>query len=225
MSEENKKLIEDIKKDLPEAKKMAFRNYHWYLLRTWLIFISTFIITLIIGFIIGFYAPSPTSINVIDFEDIAKTLIAPSVTMNGLFITIVPVVAFFYMAEIKDNQKEEEEQFRELKKDFKEDEDLKVINTARGLTHAFYHNFKSGILRYVRTFLFVSLMLLITLLTLYVGLSHSMPSLFVLFDTIVLLTVFTGVFPIIAYALYSPTLKLKTYIIPEKIVEKIEYEG
>jgi len=96
-----------------------------------------------------------------------------------------------------------------------------VIDSAYDLSYTFWHNVRSGVLRYVRTYLVVSILSLFVLLYLFVVASSA---LFLLADLCLLLFILTGVFPIIDVALYKPALKLVRYIIPERIIEKIEYE-
>jgi hypothetical protein len=49
-------------------------------------------------------------------NNLASSLIAPSITMNGLFITFTPVIAFFFLSEIKDLEKESEAEQENIKK-------------------------------------------------------------------------------------------------------------
>jgi hypothetical protein len=227
MSEEDKKTIDYLKKELPELKKAAFKNYHLFLLKIWLIPIGVIFAVLAICFVIGGYFPSktPPLLSPSDLEIVAQTSIAPSMTISGLFVTIMPVITFFFITEIKDSQREEEEKYENMKSKFKETEDLKVINDTDNLTNALYHNFRSGILRYLRTYLAGSLMSLFVMLCSYIGFSRIQMALYIFVDIACLAIVFMGIFPIVIIALNLPTLKLKTYVIPQQIVEQIEYES
>jgi hypothetical protein len=62
---------------------------------------------------------------------------------------------------------------------------------------------------------------LFSLLMMYLALSSGQ---FIAIDIFLLFSILTWIFPIISTALYSPLMKLKTYVIPEKIVEEIGYE-
>lgn len=221
-ADEKKKEIEEMKKKIPELEEIAFKNYHWVLLKAWLLFIILIPIGLILGIVVFHFIPVDISpLEPSKIEEIAKTLIAPSVTMNGLFIAFVPVISFFYIEEIKENQKDVKEGLQEEKKRFKENEDLKTIDYFFDLAFTLWHNIRSGVLKYTRTYLSVSILSLFYLVIFYVALS---PIIFMLADACLLIIILTGVFPIINFALYKPTLKLRTYFIPERIVKKIEYE-
>jgi hypothetical protein len=141
--------------------------------------------------------------------------------MNGLFVAFVPVISFFYIAEIKEIQKRSEEDLLEDKKQFTEAEDLKVADSALNLVRAFWHNYRTGVLKYTRTFLIVSLVSLFSLLFLYMALDSG---LFITIDIFLLFSILCGIFPIVSTALDRPTLKLKTHVIPARVEQTIEYE-
>ena len=211
-----------MKKEIPELEEIAFKNYHRALLKKWLLLITLIPIGVILGIVVfHFISVHVSPLEPSKIEEIAKTLVAPSVTVNGLFIAFVPVISFFYIEEIKEKQKDVKEELQEEKKRFKENEDLKTIDYVYGLASTLWHNIRSGVLKYTRTYLSVSILSLFYLVIFYVVLS---PTIFILADVCLLVIILTGVFPIIDIALYKPALKLATYVIPEKIVKEIEYE-
>lgn len=215
--------IEEMKKKLPELEESAFKNYHWVLLRIWLIMIALIGFVLLLGLLMDIFVhfPPVTPLDPSEIEEMARVLLAPSITMNGLFITFVPIISFFFIEEVKEHQKIILELWTEQEKRFERGEDLEVVNRFYGLEHILGHNIRSGVLRYTRTYLIISLFSLFFILQLYILLS---PALFILFDTTLLLIIFTGIFPIISIALYKPALRLVKYVIPEKIVTRIEPE-
>lgn len=223
MSEESKKKIEDMKGTISELKKFAFKNYHWFLLKKWLLIVGGLLIGLFVGLVVSYFVPTPSSAHFPQskIDDIAKSVISPSITMNGLFVAFVPVISFFYIAEIKEIQKRSEEDLLEDKKQFTEAEDLKVVDSALNLVRAFWHNYRTGVLKYTRTYLIVSLVSLFSLLFLYVALDSG---LFITIDIFLLISILCGIFPIISTALDRPTLKLKTHVIPARVEQTIEYE-
>ena len=137
--------------------------------------------------------------------DIAKSIIAPSITMNGLFTTFFPVIGFFYVAEIDGKRKEGEAEIKEQVEDYIEnyfeasrEDDLKIFNHTLELTHTFWENLRNGFLKYIATCIIVSVLSLLSLLLLYVFLS---PAQFILFDIPLLSTIAIGILPIIQVAM------------------------
>lgn len=223
MVQENKNTIENMKKYIVDIKKWAFKNYHWVLLKQWLMIIGSLLVGVFLAIIIIYFVPMPTNLHYSQskIDDIAKSVISPSITMNGLFVAFVPVISFFYIAEIRDRQKQAEEDLLEVRKQFTEAEDLKVIDSASTLVDAFWHNYRTGVLRYTRSYLATSIVSLFVLLFLYMSLDSG---LFITIDLFLLFSILSGVFPIMAVALDRPSLKLKTYVVPAKVEERIEYE-
>ena len=220
---EKAKEIEEMRKKIPELEESAFTNYHWILLKIWLKMIALIGFGLFLGVLVIIFVPFPpvTPLEPYKIEEMARVLLAPSITMNGLFITFVPIISFFFIEEVKEHQKIILELWTEQEKKFQREDDLEVVNRFYGLDHILRHNIRSGVLRYTRTYLIISLFSLFFVLQLYTILS---PALFILVDTTLLLVIFTGIFPIISTALYKPALRLVRYVIPEKIVTRIEPE-
>jgi len=217
-------IIKDMEKEIPMIKEWAFKDYHKLLLKKWLYPVVSVLIGFFGGIVLNFFVPLPSSsiFEQFDTEAIATSIIAPSITVNGLFVTFVPVIGFFFIAEIKENQREAEEHLKAIKESFNKKEHLKVINTVNSLTHAFWHNFRVGVLRYIRSFLAVSIVSLFMQIFVYMSLSRVY---FLAFELLLLISLILGVYPIISFALDKPAYKLRRYVIvPEKVLEKIEYE-
>lgn len=168
MSGKRKKTIEDIRKRIPELKEMAFKSYYRVLLKKWLLSVAGIFVGVVIGSVLVYVVPIPSlpyAPSTID--DLAKSIIGPSVTVNVLCVTFVPVISFFYSAEIKETQREAEMEIKEIREEFTETEDLKVVNSAYDLVNAFWYNFRIGVLKYTRIYLISSLCSLFVLLVLY----------------------------------------------------------
>ena len=97
-----------------------------------------------------------------------------------------------------------------------------MIDSVYNLYYTYWHNVRSGILKYIRTLITISLFSLFILIWLYVVVNSAV---FMTIDIFLLITILLGVLPIINLALYEPPLKLVRYIVPERIVEKIKYEN
>ena len=224
-NDKKKKDIEDMKKRIPKLKKLAFENYYRVLLKQWLIPIGFVVIGSFIGLVVAPFVPLPSlSSTPSDIQNIAETVIAPSITMCGLFITFVPVISFFYIQELKEEQKEAIESLQEEKKRFSEEEDLRIVNSVYDLVHTFWYNLRIGILKYVRTYLIVAIFTLFFIAYLYIILSLVSAALFIVTDICLLVIILSGVFPIIKVALLKPARILVRHVISQEIVEKIEYE-
>lgn len=207
IEEKKRKELAFIESAKPQLKKWASVNYHRKLLKQWLYSIVGIATGGVLGLVLSHILPFQGGplLTASEIENLARAFVAPSITMNGLFITFVPVISFFYMAEIKEDERRNEEAFQEDMKEITE-ENLKALRSLLSLAHAFWHNFRAGILRYTRSYLIVSLLSLFALLILYIALS---PAQFVFADILLLATILTGVFPIINVALNKPILDLK----------------
>lgn len=224
VDEKEDKDIEEMRRAIPELEETAFRNFYWILLRTWLIFIIVLPIGMVIGEVILPYFNwlSITPLEPSKVEEMANSILGPSVTIYGLSVTFVPVISFFFINEIKEKQQELKEEWKDHRKKYKKEEDLKVVNSIYNLSHTLWHNIRSGVLKYTRTHLVVSIFSLILLMPLYI---LTVPRVFLAIDFILLIIILAGSFPVIMMALYKPALRLVKYVIPERIVTKIEYEN
>lgn len=228
-NEKKKKDIEEMRKRMPELKRLAFENFYWLLLKQWLIAIATVVISAVVGVFLGVvlshFVQLPISpLSASDIHDLARTIIAPSITTYGFFITSVPVISFFYIQEIKEERKETMEFLEKKKKRFTEKEDLKIVNSVYGLYDTFWYNLRIGVLKYVRTYLAVGIITLFLVTYLYLMLSFAYEGLFIVIDICLLVIILSGIFPIIISALSRPPRILVRYVISQEFVEKIEYE-
>jgi hypothetical protein len=225
-NKKKKKDIEEMKNRMPELKRLAFSNYYWALLKQWLTAIGFIIAGVSLGVVLSFIAPPlpnlPLSSS--NIQDIAKTIIAPSITTYGFFLTSVPVISFFYIQEIKEEQKQVMASLLEEKKRFTDEEDLKIVNSAYTYSDTFWYNLRIGVLKYVRTYLIVGVSALFSLTYLYFLLSLVNAALFILIDISLMVIILTGIVPIVNVALSKPARKLVRYVISREIVERIELE-
>jgi len=209
MEEESKAKLENLKKLIPKIQEDALQDYYKMFYKKWLYFLVCLAFGLIAGYFVSLGLPSNFISVSNTASDIAKTLIAPSITINGLFVTFLPIIGFFYISDIKESQKEDEAAFREDTKEFKAEEDLKTVNSALVFRHTYWYNLRVGVLKYVRLHVVISLFSLIILIFAYIVLS---PKTFVAVDIFLLLSILSGIFPIILAALTKPTLVLYTVI-------------
>ena len=217
----NTSVLEHLKNENVKLKEAAFKNYHYVLLKKWLIIIGAVFAGFFIGLAVSYFSPSAVSSNGQTlFESLTPTLIAPSITVNGLFITLTPVISFFFLSEIKDMEKESREDEEEIRKEIGDDKEaLKELDNMVKYEHVFFHNLRSGILNYVRTYVSIALVSLFILLMTYVLNSV----LFFVADILILGVLLTGVFPIISVALYKPVLTLVTIFLKDGKKEIITY--
>lgn len=215
-------VLEWLKRTNSKLKVEAFKNYHYILLKKWILSLGLVIIGLIIGLATGYFDLiniSPIEPTLI--ENLATTIIAPSITINGLFITITPVISFFFLSEAKEMEKESRQELEEIKEDIGEEKEaLSEFENMVKYEHAFFYNLRCGILNYVRTYITIALSSLLFLFMAYVLLN---PPLFLLADVIVVVILLTGIFPIISIALYKPGLTLVTIFLRDGKKEIITY--
>jgi hypothetical protein len=99
------------------------------------------------------------------------------------------------------------------------EEALKELDNMITYEHVFFHNLRSGILNYVRTYVSIALLSLFVLFATYIINSV----LFFVADILILCLLLTGVFPIISVALYKPVLTLVTIFLKDGKKELIMY--
>jgi len=239
-SNENKENdeLKKLKMEIPLLEEIADKNYHHELLKMWGITIGFFLIALLVGLCLGLLSSNYVSVPQITvdrskIEDITKTVFTASVTVSGLILGFVPVVSFFFVRELKEEQKfirqqrnKQIEKYENQKEDENREDNLNTINTYYGLHLMLYRNLRSGILNYLRTYLLISLFLLFCLLILFFPMILNDLALFFIFvNTLFAVVILTGISPIVQIALAEPTYRIVTYIIPEKIVKRIEPES
>lgn len=144
--------------------------------------------------------------------------------MNGLFITFTPVIAFFFLSEIKEMEKESQANSEKIKKIVDqegEEEALNEFNHMVNYEHAFFHNFRSGLIKYVGTYITLALGSLLLLFFTYALLSSPF---FLITDIMVLVILLVGVFPIVSVAFNKPVLTLITFNFVDRKQEIITYD-
>jgi len=239
-SNENKENdeLKKLKMEIPPLEEIANKNYHHELLKMWGITIGVFLIALLVGLCLGLLILNYVSVPQITvdrskIEDITKTVFTASVTVSGLILGFVPVVSFFFVRELKEGERfirqqrnKQIEKYENQKEDENREDNLNTINTYYGLHLMLYRNLRSGILNYLRTYLLISLFLLFYLLILFFPMILNDLALFFIFiNTLFAVVILTGISPIVQIALAEPTYRIVTYIIPEKIIKRIEPES
>jgi hypothetical protein len=213
-----KSTLDWLKKQNAELREAAFKNYHHVLLKRWLLTIVLLFVGGSIGLALGLIAGTNSStsglpIGTAFLDNLAKTLIAPSVTINGLFITFMPVICFFFLSQFKEMEKESQVDIEELRKNVAyEEAEIEELQIRSKYEHVFFHNFRSGIINYLRTYVTLALFSLIFLIIVYVTLSSVF---FLFFDIVVLASLLTGIAPIITVVLNESTLRPITIFFKE----------
>jgi hypothetical protein len=76
----NPTILEQLKNENSKLKEAAFQNYHYVLLKKWLIIIGGVFTGALIGFAAGYFSPSSLSSNAqTSFDSLIPTIIAPLV--------------------------------------------------------------------------------------------------------------------------------------------------
>jgi hypothetical protein len=203
-SEEESQKVDQLKKDLNDLQEKVYKDFYWFLLRYWILSIIVISAASIAGSIVPISIPHSN----INFENVAGSIIAPSITVNGLFLTLIPVLSFFLVNQTRTQEKEEPENFcqkcenrsvcQKYVKDFSSN-----INKVR---RDYYHNLRSGVLRYTRTYVNVAILSLILIFSAYIGLSAKY---FITMDILLLSALAMGIIPILSIALYEEPIKFK----------------
>jgi hypothetical protein len=195
---------------LVEHEKQSRKNYFRFLIRQWLILIGCVCAVFLVGFIVIEYLYSQNLILTSSITlDTAKVLVGPCITINGLLITLMPVIAFFCVREVEESQKINDDRLKD--KEGKRDPGIGLIVTQiRVYMRQTSHNTKVGVLKYVRVHIIVSLISLLILILGYVGLTSTNPLYFIGIDFILLSLLVSGVLPIISVALSETFISEKS---------------
>lgn len=199
----------------PELEKLAYVNSYGSLLSKWLKY-STLIWFLIsiVSIVTPFLHLPLLNFDPTKTGDIAKSILAPSVTIIGLLVSFSPVVGFFSVTEMKENRKESKQLIKEdienlNEKDIDEESresDLQTLNKMNKLFETIWVNLQSGVLNYIATFIVVAIIMLILVIVGYIVFNSVQ---FILFDLSLLLTIIAGIIPIIQSGLIKSKLEPK----------------
>jgi len=228
VDEENEELGK-LREEISEWQKLAdaSKNYYREMIKCWIIGIAIILVTIIVAILLGFlisgmlpYSMPESERNRILFEikNMVPFIFSATLTANGVIIGFVPACSFFFLREIREDQHELEHEWKEEKKT-KEDEGERwdLISTIYALRSVILHNLRSGVKKYTRTYVFVSIFLQVYTVFFYATMSvYGMAPLFIMIEIIFLMVIFFGLLPVIYIALYQPALRLVRIGIVEK---------
>jgi hypothetical protein len=215
--------IVEMKKRVKDAEKTINENAYHILLKRWATFVAvTLTIALVtagIGIIIALQYPQtiPSGLlSQIKIESIVGTILGPSVTTIGLVIGFTPVISFFFVNGMKDDRRE----FKRMKKSFlktlsenklfETHENTSLVEMHYAYLEIIVHNRISGILKYVGTFIIVSLISLPLLIEAEVVLNSTI---FLLLDLLSIVIIVEGIIPIIGISTYRPAIRITEHLV------------
>lgn len=237
--QENEELKE-IRKSNMELMELAGKNFHYYLLKQWVIISLLLPIGILLVALIFYFVklPLPEPIALSKLEEISPVVFDATLTLNGLIIGFVPLISFFFVREMREHERDllqdwKDEEKKRVKKDKKskkeekrksENEKLKLMNANYTLLLMVSHNLRSGVLRYARTYVAITILLQITLICAYINaVGYEITVLSLLADIIILYVIFGGLIPLISIALYQPALRFVRYFVGREVI-RIEPE-
>jgi len=244
--QENEELKE-IRKSNMELMELAGKNFHYYLLKQWVIISLLLPIGILFGALIFYFVklPLPEPIALSKLEEISPVVFDATLTLNGLIIGFVPLISFFFVREVREHERDllqdwkdeekqrvkegqsNEEKDKKSKKEEQrksENEKLKLMNANYTLLLMVSHNLRSGVLRYARTYVAITILLQITLICAYINaVGYEITVLSLLADIIILYVIFGGLIPLISIALYQPALRFVRYFVGREVI-RIEPE-
>lgn len=237
--QENEELKE-IRKSNMELMELAGKNFHYYLLKQWVIVSLLLPIGILLVALIFYFVklPLPEPIALSKLEEISPVVFDATLTLNGLIIGFVPLISFFFVREMREHERDllqdwKDEEKKRVKKDKKskkeekrksENEKLKLMNANYTLLLMVSHNLRSGVLRYARTYVAITILLQITLICAYINaVGYEITVLSLLADIIILYVIFGGLIPLISIALYQPALRFVRYFVGREVI-RIEPE-
>lgn len=228
--DEKSREMEELRKDIQDLQEEAKRDYYGEMISIWKRAVAMLngipLLAFLLLVLISYFSPLPKI--PVDFTKLAKVasdIFVATITINGVLTGVVPIISFFFISEIKEHYHEIKE---DLEKDRTEDPDEKqrLTRSKDNLYYVVTNNLRSSILKYAKTYITSSILFEVFLILTYALIAEYeiMSGLYIIFDIAVLSSLVFGIFPIIEIALFRPTLRLVQYIIPKKIVTRIESE-
>lgn len=165
--------IAEMKKRVNEAENVVNENSYHVLLQLWGKFVAaTLTVALVsagVGIIVALQYPQAIPSGLFSgtkIESMVGIILAPSVTTIGLVLGFTPVISFFFVNALKDDRRD----FKGMKKSFlkqlsenkqlETEENISLVKMHYAYLNIIVHNRISGVLKYVRTFIIVSLITL-----------------------------------------------------------------
>ena len=228
-----------MKEKISEAEDTVNENSYHVLLKLWAKLIITSFGIGIISVLVGYELAASNQVTLsgplfrtTNLGNITGVILAPSVTTIGRILGFTPVISFFFVNSMKDDQKN----FREEKnEDLKRLSKNKVVATKenKSIVETYYvyldliiHNRIIGVMKYVQSFLVISLIMLPLLIESSILFS---PSIFLLIDIFLIFAIVEGVIPIINICVYKPAIRIRNQFvgtdIPNQIAIKKELEA
>jgi len=217
---ENKELGK-LRKEISELRERTYADIYREMIKYWIMGIlliigGGFLGFLAIGIASRFITLPEFAVDLSKIGEIASDIFTVTIAVGGVAIGFVPLCSFFFLREIREHQNELEQDLEKQKKKSK-GEKRKLIETINTHWFVIWNNLRSGILRYTRTFLLVSIFLQLILMEFYVVTTlQEMAPVYIIVDFIVLMIIITGLFPLINVALYQPALRPAKIIVVEK---------
>jgi len=219
---ENNKIIKEMESIIKDFQEIAFTNYHRDLLKNWFLSIIGLSIGGILGIATAYLFPlsvEPLSQSKID--EVAKALLAPSITVSVLFISIIPTISFFYLNELRQMSDKYIKDLKIKRDIYHESPEKELIDKSIAYFLAFDNNLRAGLLRYIRNYLVISILSIMCIILLFIIVPTNY---FVVLTILLLITIFTGIMPVFRLVFYRPYLKQTYHINANDIIEKIDFE-
>jgi len=196
------------KKDLFETKYSLFKELNGKWRR--FVFIVVFLLSLSLmgATILAFFVVDLSA----SMETVAKSLIAPSITINGLCLTLFPVITFFFVNGTRhymnDLEKLRERMMGKIHNAGADQKNLKIVEEYYAYEYAFANNVISDTFRYARKYELYSLVSLPSLIILFLVCSSNY-AFFIIIDVAVISMLILGIMPILNLTFLEQVYKLK----------------
>lgn len=221
-----------------KAQKLVNENAFYAFLKIWARNLAATYIGGSIFALIGFYLATAGQITLTgpifrtgDLESSIAVIVAPSITIIGLVLGFTPVITFFFINNLKDDQKSFEEQRDNNLKILSKHKSINTLENKNLIKNYFsylriiVHNRISGVLKYIQWFLFLSIILLPLLIEAYFIFS---PVVFLIADLFIIISIAEGIIPILNVCTYKPAIRIKEHFVgtdvPNQIAIKQELE-
>jgi hypothetical protein len=228
-----------MKDRIPFLEKQIDKDWRKWLVKLWIICVICVngfgALGLVISYsVTSYFSLSNTTtllvnnyelINSMDPSQVSSVVLAPTITIIGLIVGFMPVLSFFYITDLKENQRElraKRIHFKRtlIRKDLANKNNLELVEKYFEYRRTVISNKIVGILSFVSIFVISSLAILVGIILSYSVFNGEVS---LMIDIAMIFSVATGVMLILQMMRNKPLFRFRKYVIrPPKVIKKLE---
>lgn len=198
-------------------KKLASENFHHLIVRRWIDYFTLFVSCLFISIVV-YFGFLNLSVDMLSTRELANNLFDPSMTLVGILIAVVPLVNFSLSDQIAKKEHELQETDWTDVLQYIGNENAGKTRTYSKCLKVASHNFRSGILKFIPTYIIAAVASLIAIILLFIGVNAVV---FVIVDITILISLFLGIIPsLVLFYTLNESWNVNEQLNPETLINK-----